>query len=89
MAGYANHFFYEVNLNGNWIRCDYYNVNIACDHVQGLFVVQHKLIDFTDVDYTTTWGQRMVDNTGNAYNTFELSDQFPIYESEPLLKMAH
>ncbi len=82
LGGYANHFFYEVNINGRWVRCDYDNVNIASDHVQGLFVVQNNLLDFTDVDYARTWGQRMVDNRGNAYNTLELSDQFPLHKGE-------
>jgi len=82
LRGYANHFFYEVNINGNWIRCDYNNVNLSCVHVQGLFVVQDKVNDLSEVDFASTWGKRMVENIGNAYKTLELSDQFPIHETQ-------
>ncbi len=77
--GYANHFFYEVNINGRWIRCDYDNVNINCVHNEGLFTVQDKFIDYSEKDFAHTWGNRMVENLGNAYKTLELSDQFPRY----------
>jgi hypothetical protein len=76
--GYANHFFYEVYINGRWIRCDYDNVNINCVHNEGLFTVQDKFMDYSERDFAHTWGKRMVENLGNAYKTLELSDQFPL-----------
>jgi len=78
LVDYANHFFYEVYINGRWIRCDYDKVNINCVHNEGLFTIQDKFIDFSDRDFAHTLGKRMVDNAGNAYKTLELSDQFPI-----------
>ena len=79
LRGYANHFFYETNINGSWIRCDYDNVNLSCVHVQGLFIVQDKIRDFGESDYTRTWGKSMVENKGNVYKTLDLSDQSPIH----------
>jgi hypothetical protein len=77
--GYANHFFYEIFINGRWIRCDYDNVNIGCVHGQGLFTVQDKFIDFSERNFAQTWGKRMVEDLGNAYKTIHLSDQFPVH----------
>jgi hypothetical protein len=81
LTGYANHFFYEVYINGRWIRCDYDKVNINCVNVEGLFTIQDKFLDFSDRDFAHTWGKRMVDDVGNAYKTLELSDQFPTISS--------
>lgn len=77
---YANHFFYEIYINGRWIRCDYDKVNIGCTNVQGLFTLQDKFVDFSEKNFAETWGIRMVEDLGNAYKTIELSDKFPIHE---------
>jgi len=82
LRGYANHFFYEVNINNDWIRCDYDNVNLSCTHVQGLFIVQDKIKDFSESDYAGTWGKSMVENRGNVYKTLDLSDQFPVHNTQ-------
>jgi len=76
---YVNHFFYELYLNGRWVRCDYKDVNIACEHSQGLFIVQDKFVDFSEKNFADTWGKRMIEHKGNPYTTVELSDQFPIH----------
>lgn len=77
---YANHFFYEIFLNGRWIRCDNDEVNVACSLGQGLSIVQDRFNDFSEKNFAQTWGKRMVEDKGNSYKTLELSDQLPIYK---------
>jgi len=78
-GNYANHFFYEIYINGRWIRCNYDDVNINCVHGLGLFIVEDKFIDFSERNFARTWGSRLVNDEGNPYETIELSDQLPIH----------
>ncbi|MBU1945731.1 MAG: DUF333 domain-containing protein, partial [Nanoarchaeota archaeon] len=80
---FTNHFWNEVNINGEWVRVDLYEgsgigaVRSWC----GPIIKTISFPDWTEVDWANTWGKypKMSNLHTNPYDLLSVSDQYPIH----------